>query len=445
MSIVFFIDMPELGGAELSVVDYLRFADTLPFRPVVVTPREGPFVAECRKLGIECHILPMPELVENETNPNIFKATRNPIRWAGYFAQTTGSVARLRRFLREQNTVILHTNTHRAHFYGTLAARLARRNIKVVWTLRDIVVKPWLLTMYAIAGAFANGIACISDPVRDPYMKFSWLRPKTVKIYGTIDVSSVVWDEAGVEELRDELDLRDKFPVCSMIGQLTPYKGLADLVQAVPKVLEELPKAYFLIVGASLFNEKAFEDSVHALVDRLNIGHAIKFTGFRYDVPRIIAASDELISATWEEPLGRTIMEGMAAGTPVVATNAGGINEVITDSYDGVLFQPRQIEDLARAIIRAATDKELRQRVIRNAKETVKRFDTPVELALVKKMYQGVLDGSFRRMVADGVFETVAPSVLSRMSQQDRGELSAVNSESAPSVSGERSAAEAGS
>jgi|GEM_PF-1938652 glycosyltransferase involved in cell wall biosynthesis len=418
MNMVFLIDLPELGGAELSVVDYLRFPDKLPFHPILVTPREGPLVTECRKLGVECHILPMPELVEYETTPNVFKTTRNPLRWAHYFLRTAGTIRRLTRFLRAHDTIILHTNTHRSHFYGTLAARLARRKIRVVWTLRSTVEKPWLLTLYAIAGIFADAIACISDPVLEPYKKYPWLRRKMVKIYGSIAISSVRWDEADVARLRDELGLHGKFPVCSSIGQLTPYKGFADLIQAMPAILERLPDAYLLIVGKAFFNDQAYVDALHALVRELNVGHAVKFTGFRYDVPAIIAASDELISATWEEPLGRTILEAMAAGTPVVATNGGGVKEVITDGQDGVLFQLRQVDDLARAIIQVATDSELRQRIIRNARQRVRRFDTLVELAQYAVLYRGVLDGNFSQLLASGAIAAAADRAMAEQSQE---------------------------
>jgi len=403
MNVVYLADLPQLGGAELSLIDYFRFADSMSFHPILVTPREGVLVAEARKLGIECHVVRMPELVEYETCYNVFTATRSPIRHARYFIQAAGSILRLARFLRQHDAAIMHSNTIRSHFYGAAAARLA--GCKIVWTIRDIVVKPWHLQLFSFTGWFVDAIITISEPVRAPFVARAHLRPKVVKINNTITLRTISWSEEDIERVRDELHLRDKYPVGSVIGQLTPYKGQQDLIKAIPTVLEHYPNAYFLVVGESLFNETAYGESLRALAQRLGVEHAITFTGFRRDVPAIIGASDMILSTTWGEPLGRSIMEGMTAGKLVIASNAGGTGEIITDGYNGVLFEPRKVDDLAQAIIRmAGADRETLERISRNARKTVQRFDTRVELAQLEKVYRAVLDGSYRRLAATDAF-----------------------------------------
>lgn len=99
------------------------------------------------------------------------------------------------------------------------------------------------------------------------------------------------------------------------------------------------------ISGSAMFGEEAYESELHALVTELGLDNAVTFTGFVDDVPVELARMDVLVHGSRvAEPFGQVIVEGMAAGLPVIATDAGGPREIITDGVDGLLVAPDSVD-----------------------------------------------------------------------------------------------------
>jgi glycosyltransferase involved in cell wall biosynthesis len=113
-------------------------------------------------------------------------------------------------------------------------------------------------------------------------------------------------------------------------------------------------------VGSVLFGEKEYERDVHQLVQQLGLDDCIEFTGFREDVPDVIAGLDILVHAsTTGEPFGQVIIEAMAAGKPVIATNGGGVPEIVDDGVTGLLVSMGDADAMAAAIERLLEDPAL--------------------------------------------------------------------------------------
>ena len=114
-----------------------------------------------------------------------------------------------------------------------------------------------------------------------------------------------------------------------------------------------VPDAKFRIVGAALFGEADYEAEVRALAAQLGLDDAVEWLGFRRDVPDVVAQMDVLVHAsTTGEPFGQVLIEGMAAARPVVATNGGGVPEIVLDGETGILVPMNEVELLALAMLR---------------------------------------------------------------------------------------------
>ena len=130
--------------------------------------------------------------------------------------------------------------------------------------------------------------------------------------------------------------------IVGVVARLEPEKGHPTLLEAWPAVLRAVPDAYLLIVG-----EGSRRDALEAQARELRIAHRVVFTGRRDDVPAVTAALDVAVLPSYREAQGLTILEAMALSRPVVASNVGGIPEMIEDGVTGLLVPPHDADALA--------------------------------------------------------------------------------------------------
>jgi glycosyltransferase involved in cell wall biosynthesis len=151
--------------------------------------------------------------------------------------------------------------------------------------------------------------------------------------------------------LRDEYGMEPGAQIVGVVARLEPEKGHPTLLEAWPAVLRAVPDAYLLVVG-----EGSRRDALERLARELRIAHRVVFTGRRDDVPAVTAALDVAVLPSYREAQGLTILEAMALSRPVVASNVGGIPEVVEDGRTGLLVPPHDPDALAAAISRLLTD-----------------------------------------------------------------------------------------
>ena len=131
-----------------------------------------------------------------------------------------------------------------------------------------------------------------------------------------------------------------------IVARLEPEKGHATLLEAWPAVLRAVPDAYLLIVG-----EGSRRESLEAQARDLRIAHRVIFTGRRDDVPAVTDALDVAVLPSYREAQGLSVLEAMARSRPVVASNVGGIPEMVEDGVTGILVPPHDAEALTTAIV----------------------------------------------------------------------------------------------
>jgi glycosyltransferase involved in cell wall biosynthesis len=162
-------------------------------------------------------------------------------------------------------------------------------------------------------------------------------------------------------EVRNEFGLKADARIAVVVGRIMRRKGLDVFIQAMAQVVKQQADAHGLIVGDDDSAEGGLMRELQALAERLGIADHIHFTGHRTDAPRLLLTSDLLCFVpTQAEPFGRTIIEGMAAGLPVIGARSGAIPDIIVENETGLLVPPADADAQAEAIIHllANSDRE---------------------------------------------------------------------------------------
>jgi glycosyltransferase involved in cell wall biosynthesis len=170
------------------------------------------------------------------------------------------------------------------------------------------------------------------------------------------------------DAVRRELQLEAASSLVLSVGRLVEEKGHVHLLESVPAVLERFPGAVFLVVG-----DGPLRPSLEERASRLGVEAVVRFEGTRFDVDRLLMASDIFVLPSLQEGLPLALLDAMAMGTPVVATAVGGIGEILVNEQNGLLIPPADAPALARAVLRLLTDDELRKRCGDAARELMGR------------------------------------------------------------------------
>ena len=189
--------------------------------------------------------------------------------------------------------------------------------------------------------------------------------------------------------------------VIGMISRITPKKGHLDLIRLAPKLLEKQPKLRFLIVGGWYPHDKKLFIQCFEEIKREGLGPYFFWSGPRgvSDVRPYLAATDIFLSLAYEESFGLSVIEGMAAGLPVVGPKAGAIPEIIADGVEGFLvplsdFAGGPGENLSTAVTKLAKDVELRKKMGQaGQKKLAEKFTLYLILKKLEKIYETAAAG----------------------------------------------------
>jgi glycosyltransferase involved in cell wall biosynthesis len=235
---------------------------------------------------------------------------------------------------------------------------LARR--PVIWDLNDLLIpahfsRANIRLDVVLANHFADRVIANSQASADALIAQGGPADKVRVVHNGI--SSEPFDRVTTEQvaaLRRELGLGEA-PVVGVFGRLSEWKGQHVALNA----LAPLRSVHLLLVGEALFGEEAYASRLREQADALGMAGRVHFLGFRTDVPRVMhLAQIVLHTSIAPEPFGRVIVEGMLAQRPVVATRAGGVEEILQDGVTGVLVPPGDIAALTAAVSGLLADRE---------------------------------------------------------------------------------------
>lgn len=342
-----------LGGGELSLLDIVyHFRET----GHVVLFEDGPFRTELERRGISVEII--------EATGPMRTVTRNGRLWQDLRAIPAMFRLVLKVVRCSKRFDVIYTNSQKSMLIGALAGLIARK--PVFWHLRDLMTEDHFSGLHRrITTMFGNRlisrIIANSKATRHAFVKNGGRPERVVTIHNGIDekpFAGIRRDES--KRLRAELGI-DGEPLLGLFSRLASWKGQHILLEAMSK----MPSVHALLVGDALFRDdiRYFEE-LQQQVSRLGLTNRIHFLGFRKDIPQLLQAVDIVLhTSVAPEPFGRVIVEGMLAGKPVVATNAGGAAEIVEDGVTGRLVPPGDPGALRQVLVELLEHPDLRNSI----------------------------------------------------------------------------------
>jgi N-acetyl-alpha-D-glucosaminyl L-malate synthase BshA len=185
-----------------------------------------------------------------------------------------------------------------------------------------------------------------------------------------------------------DIDKQENEIVIIHVSNFRPVKRVPDLIYAMKIVTKEHPNATLLLVG-----DGPDRHNVERLIDHLNLSKNVKLTGFRSDVPNLMRCSDIGVLSSETESAPLTLLEGMSSGLPMVATNVGGIPEIIQDGVNGIIVPAKNPEAIASQLINLIKEPGLRTKLGTKARETIlEKYTSEKIVNEYLKVFREVLD-----------------------------------------------------
>lgn len=310
---------------------------------------------------------------------------------AGFSPQALQHIRRL-----ASGVDILHVHGARAALFGRLAAAsLGRRRPRVIFSIHGFAPPFYLFPKRAVYLFLERALQrvtdrtiCVAQSEADLFLSFELTAPERIRVvpHG-IDVAHFARSPADIASLREDLGVGPG-PVVLTVCRLNVPRDFASLLSAFSKVRSEFSTAHLLIVG-----DGPQRADVEALIHQMGLAHCTHVTGFRSDVPALMALADVyvLTSYGWEGyPI--STLEAQAAGVPVVVTDAGGSREAVQHERTGLVVPKCNPGILAKALLRLLQDPELHRRMGEAGRERAHReFNRERMIGTISSIYDDLL------------------------------------------------------
>jgi glycosyltransferase involved in cell wall biosynthesis len=363
-----------VGGGQKGLLYMLERIDRKDFEPIVAVPSGGLFLDKVSELGVQTVGVGMGRL----NILNLITATLGILR-----------------VIRRHGIDLIHTDSPRNTVYGGIAARIT--GTPLVYHARvsdrdrlDKVLHLLATRVVAVSEAAAGRFRDCSPTQTGQFVSAR----KVEIIYNAIDTNEFSPNVDG-RKTRKEFGISNI--LIGTVGQLIPAKGQRELLFAAADILRIHPEVRFVIVGTG---EAAYREELESICRRLNIADNVILTGFREDIPAIMAAFDVFVLFTSNEGLCRTVLEAMGSEKPVITTDVGGNPETVIDGITGILLSLRDPSRFKDAILELVEDEKKRKTMGRRGREVaMERFDMDRNMRRVERLYRLLLSSKRKSAV----------------------------------------------
>jgi len=346
------------GGAVISLLLLIKHLDRQRIQPVVLFYGPTPYADDFRTAGAEVRFLDSSVSVRSMAHllPDGIVSARRERPFLRRVSQLNGFLQRDVRLARRIVHVIEEVQPDLVQ--GNICPSADRTSILAAGLTRVPYVaymqfwtrgEPWLDRPLSM---FVERYLCVSEAVRRQLLNDVHVPvEKTEVVYTPFEFPSTV--SSLDDRVRRALGVRNGGALVANIGRVVPWKGQDIFLRAFASISRDHPDATAVIVGSAGGSTagRAFEAELRRLAVELGLADRVIFTGHRSDVEDLMRASNVVVhSSSKPEPLGRVIMEAIAVGTPVIATEAGGVPEMIRDGETGLLVPPGDVEAMASAL-----------------------------------------------------------------------------------------------
>jgi len=305
----------------------------------------------------------------------------------------------LMKIIKDENIHIVHSVGSRADFYARLAGKIAGAPI-IISTLAMFAERfdtdPLRKALYIIfdrfSERFVDTFIVVSEALKHTlHTRHHIDKRKIVRIYNGVELDLYSPHVKYSESVRNEFAIEDTTPLVGTIGRCIYQKGFEYFLLATPIILRKYPDVKFILVG-----DGPLRAQLENMAQRLGIANSIIFTGFRNDIPRILAEMDIFVLSSVLEGLPRVVMEAMAVGKPIVATDIEGIREELDHGQEGIIVPSRNPPALAQGIMELLINRD-------KAKEMGLRARKKAERLFSLKETVKNIDSLYQRLISDKV------------------------------------------
>lgn len=392
-----------IGGAPVSMLQLARGLDPKRYEPVVYFTQPGPILGFAKEMGVNAGV--------SRLRSAFFYSAHVPIRarmLVPFLHQFKSTIRAAQSLVRMERPDVVHLNTS---VLVPAAIGIKREGVPLVWHVREVPGPNRLLRNWHLAKIrhLADHVITTSDYVR--------------RELGTCEHISTIHNSADARQfninlsearthIREELHLPGNSPVIGMIGSIQKIKGHDLIIDAARRVVTQQPEARFLVVAGGVCDTyrkskrgriklalRVPLDNLDRMLRRVRaagLEDNFVFSGYRIDIPDILAAMDVLVFPSQApEGFGRPLIEAMATGRPIVATDLGPTREIVGDG-GAVFVKPGDSKGLADSLLNLLEDQELFSRLRDEGKRRfLNNFELDAMVAKIQQVYENVLrDGS---------------------------------------------------
>lgn len=384
IKVLFVSHSSAMVGAERSLLLLLRYINRDHFEPIVVFPACGPLKEEIERLNIRTYEVKYPWWIGGRRN-----AFWTILQFGYCIIREILALPKLYKLIKQEQIEVVYTNTI-VIFSGAISALIART--PHIWHIREIIPDNPDLHFF-FSNKFLSQLISRWSSVIITNSKATSAQFQTG---GSTQKIKVIYNAVDFEEFKISTALPNidgaspEDWLVAVVGSLQRRKAQDDAIRAIKIVEEKIPNVKLLLIGPG---DKSFTSHLKRMIFELNLSDKVVFTGYRHDVPQILAHCKVLLTPSWQESFGRITIEAMAAGIPVIGVNAAGTKEIVEDGITGYLVPPRDFLKMAEKMTELYNYPQLARKIGNNGQKVAKKkFAPQMHARAIEEIILGVID-----------------------------------------------------
>jgi glycosyltransferase involved in cell wall biosynthesis len=304
------------------------------------------------------------------------------------------TVLKLIRIFREERPHIVHTHTSKSGILGRWAARLTGVPI-IIHTPHGHVFwgyfNRWKTAVYIflerLTASITNRIITLTEQEKKDHLRYHIAdENKFTVIHSGVDLRKFSDTQVNAAEMKNKLGIAQGAFVVGTVGRLTPVKGQKYLIEAAAKILNKISEIGFVLLGdGELMNELKMQAASAGISDK------VKFLGWREDVAEVMSTFDLFVLPSLNEGMGKVLVEAMAAGKPIIASDIGGMSDLVIHGKNGLLISPMNSDALANSIELVLRNSRMRTNMGEEGQRLSQEYDANSMISKIDCLYLQLL------------------------------------------------------
>lgn len=360
----------QTGGVPKHILYALKYAKKYGYKIAVAVPDDGEYYSWLQEMS--------EDMLNISLKPFSFLAL-----W------------RIRNYIKKNNIGIVHSHGKGAGMY-TRPMKLLCPGVKVVHTFHGIYLEQYGRTIRRfycriehLLKKWTDWFICVSESERVEAMRLGFAcQERTSVIYNAVDVELLSTVETNRNKYLEEFGFSDQVCIIGCVARLEKMKGHRYLISAFADLLNSNPECRLLLIG-----DGAERRQIEEQIRTLGVEEYVTLTGIRHDVPQLLKIFDIFVSASLKEGMPYTLVEALAAGVTVVATDVIGNRDIIHDGENGILVQSEDINSIEDALRKLIEEPELCDRLRMTGQEDARiRFSLDYSQEQLFGLYGKLVD-----------------------------------------------------